>query len=69
MEAVEPMKLTSYSLNSKLRALRKLTKMKLKTAKESNIHHLRAQGDSLKGACAADCSKFDFQKIEKLKIH
>ena len=28
------------------------------------LTHLRAQGDSLKGACAAKCSKFDFEKFE-----
>ena len=26
--------------------------------------HLRAQGDSFKGACAAKCSNFDFEKFE-----
>ena len=26
--------------------------------------HLRAHGDSLKGACAAKSSKFDFEKFE-----
>ena len=26
--------------------------------------HLREQGDSLKGACTAKCSNFDFEKFE-----
>ena len=42
--------------------------MKLKNADEFTVHqespHLRGQGDSLKGACAAKCSKFDFGKFE-----
>ena len=37
-EAAEPKKLMSYSLNLSLRALRKLTKMKLKTANKFNVH-------------------------------
>ena len=32
------------------------------------LTHLRAQGDSLKGACAAKSSKFDFEKFENAII-
>ena len=42
--------------------------MKLKTAKYFNVHlrfpHLKAQDNSRKGACAAKCSKLDFEKFE-----
>ena len=32
------------------------------------LTYLRAQGDSHNGACAAKCSKFDFEKFENLTI-
>ena len=32
------------------------------------LTHLKAQGNSLKGACAAKCSKFDFEKFENSVI-
>ena len=45
-----------------------LPRIKLNTAKEFNVYwkcpHLRAQDASLKGACAAKCSKFDLEKFE-----
>ena len=45
-----------------------MPRIKLKTAKEFNVHHkgphLRPQGDSLKGTCPAKCSKFDIEKFE-----
>ena len=57
-------KMMTFSPDFKLEVLQKFTK----TAKEFNAHwkcsHLRAQGDSLKGACAAKCSKFNFEKFE-----
>ena len=73
-------KMMSCSFDFKLIVLRKLTEneieciqqLNLKTAKEFNYlwkcPHLRAHGDSLKGACAAKCLKFDFEKFENLII-
>ena len=62
----------SYSIILSWEYFESLPKMKLKTAKEFNVHwrcpHLRAQGDSLKGACAAKCLKFDLEKFENSTI-
>ena len=59
MEAAEPKKQMIYALDFKLRAIRKLAKNEIENPKEFNVHlkgpHLRPQGDSLKGACAAKC--------------
>ena len=67
MEAAEPKKQMSYSIDFKQRAIRKLTEIEIDPPQEFNVlrkgPHLGLQGDSLKGACATKCSKFDFEKF------
>ena len=61
-------KLMSYCFNFKLRVVWKLTENGIENHQiiycPLRMPHLRAQGDSLKGACAAKCSNFDFEKFE-----
>ena len=67
----------TYSIILSWEYFESLPRMKLKTFSSwtwKPFHflwkcpHLRVQGDSLKGACAAKCSKFDFEKVENLII-